>query len=66
MSEPYRRILGLWDIRHHRNRRLEQEERHRDQDTSRALGYPAPAARPSGFGGRKLIDEVLRQDSFGQ
>ena len=31
-----------------------------------ALGYPAPTARPARFGGRKPLDSILHQDSFGQ
>lgn len=53
---------------------------HRDEDAARvldlppgwrcryaiALGYPAPTARPARFGGRKPLDNILHQDSFGQ
>ena len=52
---------------------------HRDPDAARvlglpqgwrcryaiSLGYPAPSARPSRFGGRKPLDSILHQDSFG-
>ena len=31
-----------------------------------ALGYPAPTARPARFGGRKPLDSILHQGSFGQ
>ncbi len=31
-----------------------------------ALGYPAPTARPARFGGRKPLENILHQDSFGQ
>ena len=31
-----------------------------------ALGYPAPTARPARFGGRKPLDNILHEDSFGQ
>ena len=53
---------------------------HRDEDAARvldlppgwrcryaiALGYPAPTARPARFGGRKPLDNILHEDSFGQ
>ena len=53
---------------------------HRDEDAARvldlppgwrcryaiALGYPAPTARPARFGGRKPLENILHQDSFGQ
>ena len=53
---------------------------HRDEDAARvlelppgwrcrytiALGYPAPTAQPAKFGGRKPLDNILHQDSFGQ
>ena len=53
---------------------------HRDHDAARvlglppdwrcryaiALGYPAPTARPARFGGRKPVDQLLHQDSYGR
>ena len=31
-----------------------------------SLGYPAPAARPSRYGGRKPAEELFHQESFGR
>ena len=52
---------------------------HRDPDAARvlglpegwrcryaiSLGYPAPAARPARFGGRKPLEEIIHRDSYG-